>query len=158
YGGRNDYFLNVDGEKLGLWKGLSVNLHGETRYGESANFSTGAFSPVNEMLLVPGDQGVVSGITALKFTQRMSENCEAAVGKFNSLDEFPQPPTGATAITGFWNTSLIFPFIFDRTTPYSVLGARFIYKQDGEPVLSFSVFDTNNTPTTSGFETLFNNG
>ena len=57
YGGRNDYFLTLDGEKLGLWKGFSVKLHGETRYGESANFLTGALSPVNEYLLVPGSDG-----------------------------------------------------------------------------------------------------
>lgn len=31
YSGRNDYFINVDGEKAGLWKGLLITLHGETR-------------------------------------------------------------------------------------------------------------------------------
>ena len=42
YGGRNDYFVNADGEKLGLWKGSFLTLHGETRYGQSANSLTGA--------------------------------------------------------------------------------------------------------------------
>src|SRR5262249_45564835 len=40
YGGRNDYFGTLDGEKLGLWEGFFIKLHGETRYGQSANFST----------------------------------------------------------------------------------------------------------------------
>ena len=31
YGGRNDYFVNGTGEKLGLWKGSFLTLHGETR-------------------------------------------------------------------------------------------------------------------------------
>lgn len=53
YGGRNDYFLNVDGEKVGLSQGLFITLHGETRYGESANSLTGALLPTNFMLAVP---------------------------------------------------------------------------------------------------------
>ena len=28
--GRMDYLLNIDGEKAGLWKGLFIDLHGET--------------------------------------------------------------------------------------------------------------------------------
>ena len=53
YGGRNDYFLNVEGEKLGLSQGLFVTLHGETRYGESVNSLTGALMPANLLLAVP---------------------------------------------------------------------------------------------------------
>lgn len=33
-GGRNDYLLKLDGEKAGLWQGLYITLHGETRSGE----------------------------------------------------------------------------------------------------------------------------
>lgn len=158
YGGRNDYFLNLDGEKLGLWKGFYVNLHGETRYGQMANFSTGALSPVNEYLLVPGYPGVVSGITALKFTQFLSENSLVVVGKINLLDEIVQPLTNAPGLTGFMNTSLIFNSILARTLPYSTFGASYIYMQDEHPVFVASVFDTNDTPTTSGFESFFDNG
>jgi hypothetical protein len=47
FGGRNDYLLNVDGQKAGLWQGLGINLHGETVYGDSVNLATGAIVPVN---------------------------------------------------------------------------------------------------------------
>ena len=47
FGGRNDYLLNVDGQKAGLWEGFSINLHGETVYGDSVNLLTGAVVPVN---------------------------------------------------------------------------------------------------------------
>src|SRR5216110_1192977 len=47
FGGRNDYWLNVDGQKAGLWPGLFITLHGETVYGESPNHNTGAVVPVN---------------------------------------------------------------------------------------------------------------
>ena len=47
FGGRNDYLVNVDGQKAGLWQGLGINLHGETVYGDSVNLVTGAIVPVN---------------------------------------------------------------------------------------------------------------
>src|SRR5437588_534266 len=30
YGGKLDYFLNLDGAKLGLWEGFSITTHAET--------------------------------------------------------------------------------------------------------------------------------
>jgi porin len=158
YGGRNDYFLTLDGEKLGLWKGLTVKFHGETRYGESANFSTGALSPVNEYLLVPGNEGVVHGLTAAKFIQALSENTLLTGGKINLLDEIRQPLTGATGLEGFLNSSLIFNTILSRTLPYSAFGTGVVYQPSGGPVLALSVFDTRDASTTSVFDEFFTNG
>lgn len=158
YGGRNDYFLTLDGEKLGLWKGFSVTLHGETRYGETANFITGALSPVNEYLLVPGYPGTVSGLTAVEFTQALSDNWLVTAGKINLLDHVHQPLTGATGLDGFMNLSLIFNPILARTLPYSAFGVGSIYLLEGEPVFTLSVFDTRSSATTSVFDDFFNNG
>jgi porin len=158
YGGRNDYFLTLDGEKLGLWKGFSVKFHGETRYGESANFITGALSPVNEYLLVPASAGAVSGLTGAEFTQALSENLLLGAGKINLLDHVRQPLTGAHGLEGFLNLSLIFNPILARTLPYSAFGAGAFYLQDGEPVLALSVFDTRDASTTSVFNDFFTNG
>ena len=44
YGGKIDYFLNIDGKKAGLWKGFFVTMHAETRYGEDVNGIDGMFS------------------------------------------------------------------------------------------------------------------
>lgn len=158
YGGRNDYFLNVDGEKLGLWNGFSIHMHGETRYGESANFITGALSPVNQFLLVPGDDGVVSGITSLKFTQVLSDKAIVYAGKINLLFESPQPLTGAFGDQGFLNTSLTFNPILARTLPYSTFGAGGIILNEGHPILSAAVFDARDHSTTSIFDDMFANG
>lgn len=158
FGGRNDYFLHLNGEKLGLWMGILIDLHGETRYGESANFSTGALSPVNEFLLVPGADGTVSGLTAFKLTQFISENTLLFAGKINLMDEMVQPLTNATGLEGFQNTSLIFNPILVRTLPYSTFGAGIVHMKDGHPVLSISVFDTNDHSKTSVFDAFFNNG
>jgi porin len=158
YGGRNDYFMTLDGEKLGLWKGFSIKIHGETRYGDSPNFITGALSPVNEYLLVPGEQGVVSGLTGVKFSQYLSDNALVYTGKINLLDEIRQPLTNATGLEGFMNTSLIFNTILARTLPYSAFGAGFYYLKDKEPVFLLSVFDTRDASTTSVFDNFFTNG
>jgi porin len=56
------------------------------------------------------------------------------------------------------NTSLVFNTILARTLPYSSFGARFVYLKDKNPVFVLSVYDTNSTPTTSGFQSFFDDG
>lgn len=158
YGGRNDYFLNVDGEKAGLSKGSFITLHGETRYGESANSLTGALMPVNLMLAVPQPNGSITALTGVKLTQFLSEQSMVYAGKINTLDDFKQPITGAGTLNGFQNTALMFNPIYARTVPYSTFGAGFAYLENMEPLFAAAVFDTNNTPTVSGFDTFFDNG
>ena len=48
YGGKGDLIATFDGGKLGLWKGLYVNVHQEWLYGEDANNQgDGSLFPVN---------------------------------------------------------------------------------------------------------------
>lgn len=158
YAGRNDYFVNVDGEKAGLWKGLFITLHGETRYGDAVNGDTGAIIPVNTAELFPTPKGDVTALTGVKFMQALSESFVVFGGKLNMLDEFKMPFTGARALDGFWNLGMAFPVIVARTIPYSTFGAGAAILQNGAPVFTLMVLDTNNTPTTSGFNTFFDNG
>lgn len=158
YSGRNDYFVKVNGEKAGLWKGFFIDLHGETRYGNTVNFDTGAIMPVNTPELFPAPNGTETALTGVKFTQALSENVITFAGKLNMLDAFIMPFTGARALDGFMNLQMAFPVIVARTVPYSTLGAGGAILQQGMPVLTVMVLDTNNTPTTSGFESFFNNG
>lgn len=158
YSGRNDYFINVNGEKAGLWKGLFIDLHGETRYGDTVNFTTGAIMPVNTAELFPSPTGTVTALTGVKVTQALSENLITFAGKINMLDGFKMPFTGARALDGFWNLQMSFPVIVARTVPYSTLAAGGAVLKEGAPVFTLMVLDTNNTPTTSGFQSFFNNG
>lgn len=158
YVGRNDYIMNVDGEKAGLWRGFFVTLHGETRYGDGINRFTGAIMPVNTASLFPAPTGDQSALTAVKFTQALSEEFVTFAGKINMLDELSQPFAGGRGVDAFMNTALVFPVAAVRSVPYSTLGGGFAVLQDLHPVFSMMVLDTNNTPTTSGFESFFNNG
>lgn len=158
YGGRHDYFLNLDGEKLGLWNGVSVTLHGETRYGESVNSIAGTLLAPNLLMALPLPSGSVTALTGVTFTRNLTENLQIFGGKLNTLDDYEQPLTGAANWNGFQNTAMLYNPVFARTVPYSTFGAGFAYLQNEETVFSAIVYDTNDTPTVSGFDTFLNNG
>ena len=158
YAGRNDYFLNVDGEKAGLWKGLFVNLHGETRYGESLNTTTGALMPPNIGVLFPTPSGTTTALTGVKVTQALSETFVVFGGKLNLLDSLTQNYAGGRGVDAFMNTAFALPIVVARTAPYSTLGGGFAVLNNMQPVFTFMVVDTHNTPTTTGFESFFTNG
>jgi porin len=113
---------------------------------------------VNTSLLFPNSKGDETALTGVKFTQALSENCLVFAGKINTLDGFKMPFTGDYALDGFWNLGMSFPVVVARTIPYSTFGAGAAVLQEGAPVASVMVLDTNNTPTESGFDTFFDNG
>jgi porin len=159
YGGRNDYLFNLDGEKSGLWKGMHVNLHGESRYGNDINDDSGTIlAPPNIAMLFPLPTGTHTALTAVKATQYLSDDVVAFGGKINMLDELVQSFGAGRGVDAFMNTGLAFPVVLDRTVPYSTLGAGFAIMHDKRAVFTLMVFDTHNTPTTSGFESFFTNG
>jgi porin len=158
YGGRNDMLMNVDGEKAGLWKGLFITMHGESRYGESVIEDTGSMLPANLALALPQPKGTVTALTGVKFSQFLSEDMLVFAGKINTFDDFHQPLTGAGGTNGFMNTALMINPVVVRTVPYSTFGVGFAMLQNHEPVLSMAVFDTNDHPTTAGFDTFLDDG
>lgn len=158
YAGRGDYYLNMDGEKAGFWKGFFVTLHGETRYGQTINNDTGAIMPANTAMLFPLPNGTVTALTGVKATQFLSESFVTFAGKLNMFDELIQPFGGGRGVDAFMNIGLTFPIPLARTVPYSTLGAGFAVLDGAEPIFGFYALDTNNTPTTTGFNTLFDNG
>jgi porin len=159
FGGRNDYLINVDGQKAGLWQGLSINLHGESVYGDSVNLATGAIVPVNIGRAHPVFFGNTTALTAVKFTQALSENFVLFFGKINTIDNVQQPfMPGRGLDAGFMNAAFVWNPILGRTMNYATLGAGGAILAGGYPVFTLTVYDTNNDATTSGFNVLFNNG
>jgi porin len=159
FGGRNDYWLNVDGQKAGLWQGLSITLHGETVYGQSVNDLTGAIVPVNIGRAHPVFFGTETALTAVKFTQALSENFLVYGGKINTIDNVQQPfMPGRGLDAGFMNAAFVWNPILGRTMNYSMLGVGAAVLAGGYPVASLTVYDTHDATTTSGFNNLFDNG
>lgn len=152
YGGKFDYLLNVDGQKAGLWQGLLINLHGESRLGDSVNGFDGLLTPSNIAMNFPKAEGNLSALTGVKITQVLSPNFAVYGGKINTLDEYPlrfSPQLGLDrpGIGGFMNTSLVFNPILARTIPYAALGFGAAYMQNGEPVATLTVFDPQERAT-----------
>ena len=159
FGGRNDYLINVDGQKAGLWQGLFINLHGETVYGDSVNLFTGAVVPVNIGRAHPVFTGSATALTNVRFTQALSENFVVYAGKINTIDNVQQPfMRGRGLDAGFMNAAFVWNPILGRTMNYATLGAGAAILQNGYPVASLTIYDTNDATTTSGFDVLFNNG
>jgi porin len=159
FGGRNDYLINVDGQKAGLWQGLYINLHGETVYGDSVNLFTGAIVPVNIGRAHPVFFGNETALTAVKFTQVLSENLTLYGGRINTIDNVQQPfMPGRGLDAGFMNAAFVWNPILGRTMNYVQNGAGAAVLAGGYPVFSLTVYDTNNATTSSGFDVLFDNG
>jgi porin len=159
FGGRNDYVLNVDGQKAGLWPGFLIKLHGEDVYGDSPNLFTGAVVPVSIGRAHPAFFGTVGALTDVRFTQALSEHFVIYAGKINTIDNVQQPfMPGRGLDAGFMNATLVWNVILARTLNYATLGAGAAVLQKGYPVLSLTVYDTNDDSTRTGFDTFFNNG
>jgi len=160
YRGRNDILLNINGEKAGLWQGSFIDLHAESVFGTNINQSAGTLVPIILAESVPIPDGSVTALTGVMFTQALSENFLIFGGKQNTLDGFGQPFTGgATGQDGFMNTHLLFSPVLTRTFPYSTFAAGcVVLNSDEEWLFNFTAYDTNDTPTVSGFDTFFDNG
>ena len=53
-GGKLDYRLSIDGQKLGLWPGFFVTMHAELQYGDNVLSDAGGLSLPNTAMLYPG--------------------------------------------------------------------------------------------------------
>jgi porin len=159
FGGRNDYWLNIVGQKAGLWPGFFITLHGETVYGESVNHQTGAVVPVSIGRAHPVFSGTENALTSVKFTQALSENFLVYGGKINTIDNVQQPfMSGRGLDAGFMNAAFVWNPILGRTMNYATLGAGAAVLSEGYPVASLTVYDTKDDSTTSGFNNAFDNG
>lgn len=159
YGGKLDYFFNIDGQKMGLWQGFSTVIHAETRYGQDVNLDAVGLAPANANMLYPNTLEHDTAITGFLLNQQLNEQWSASAGKYNLFDLLEQlyPQTGR-GIDGFMNISAFAPLTFARTLNLSVMGAGFTKVGPQGVEATIAVLDTQNSTTTSGFDELFDNG
>src|SRR6058998_3341825 len=138
YGGKVDYYVNLDGGKAGLWPGFSITTHIETRYGNDVNEIDGMFSLANFNMAFPKGEHAVTGVTALKLTQRLFDHLLLIAGKINTLDDFRLNYTGSNGLDRFMNSAVVANVINGRTIPYSTYGAGFaMFADKGRPRQTF---------------------
>ena len=158
YGAKSEQFLTLMGDKLGLWQGLIISMHTETRMGQDSNRDAVGLAPVNANMLWPTvDQ--TTAITNLTVTQMLSEEWLVTAGKMNTLDLFNSLyPQGGRGIDGFMNVSTLFPLSSARPLNLSVNGFGISKLHAGQVQGSLAVVDTNNSSTTVGLGNMFDRG
>jgi porin len=156
YGGRGDAIVNVDGEKLGLWKGLFLNSHVELRWGETLLATGGTLMPTNTALLFPEPTGTSSSLSSLVVTQFLSESFGVSVGRFNFIDLYAKPYSGGRGVEKFMNLAFTVPPLMAGTVPpVTPFGVMLLALRGREPVLTLMVYDPRNAYTESGFDSEF---
>jgi porin len=158
YGGKLDYYLNIDGDKAGLHEGFRISSHAETRYGEDINASTGMLTFANFNMAFPQAGENVTGVTKFIVSQSLTEECVVFAGKINTLDDFELNFTGRNGIDRFMNSGIVANIINARTVPYSTYGVGVSVVRDQAPGGSFVVRDPNNHATTWDLDELFADG
>jgi porin len=148
-GGRLNARVDLDGAKLGLWEGFSVNLVGELGYGENVNTAGGTLFLENTALFFPAN-GETAGDLSLTLTQQLGRGVSVAVGKFNMVDAASRTPiAGGGGIDTFWNVALAAP-VTGLIPPY-VTGAQLSVRT--RPVLvTLMVYDPDNAQQVSGLD------
>lgn len=142
YGDKADVRVNLDGHKLGLWRGFSVHFHQEWVFGEDVNsLDTGALIPVNTAMAFPRVGGRDSD-TSLYVNQKFGDRLSVSVGKFNLLDTVALSPIkGGGGLDTYWNMALALPFT-GLTPPY-ILGSISNLKTD-RATYTLMVYDPRN--------------
>lgn len=161
YGGKLDYIMNIDGEKLGLWRGLFINVHAETQFGNSSLADAGAFAFPNTGMMYPLPNYRGTAVTGALFTQALSENFALTAGKINVVDLWTMiyPHTGG-GVDGFLNTNMIASALpWFRWVNLSVNGGGALFLTDDRQIKGgVLVFDTQNSSTTTGISDMFDDG
>lgn len=159
YGVKFDYFGVIEAEPLFGWKGLYVNLHGESRFGQSINRDEGAFLPANFALEFPQNFGSASAITNLQLAQYLTPEWCLFAGKINTPDGVNiHPFYGGYGTDRFMNMGFVINPIYGRTLPYSTPGLGVSYLRELDPIFTAMVVDSIGSPDTSGLANLFQNG
>ena len=159
YGLKFDYFGTIEAEKLLGWEGLFINLHGESRFGQSINRDVGSLIPANFALEFPKPTGSASALTNVQIEQFLGPDFVVTFGKLNAADGVNiHPFLGGNGINRFMNEAFVLSPIYGRTIPYSTPGAGFSYLRNFDPIFTFLVLDSNGRPDTSGVSHMFSNG
>jgi porin len=158
YGGKLDYYLNIDGDKSGFCDGFLFSIHAETRYGEDINLSTGMLTFANFNMAFPKAGEDVTGVTRFLVSQSLSDEFVIFAGKINTLDAFELNFTGRNGLDRFMNSGMVANIINARTVPYSTYGTGFTVFRDQAPRFSFIVRDPNDHATTLDLDRLFAEG
>jgi porin len=161
YGGKLVSHTNFDFDRMELIPGGILLVTTESRYGESVNGIAGTLLPVDSVLYFPLtdelDEDLLIAITELRYTQLFSPELGVFFGKYvplgGDLNEF----AGGRGDTQFMSQPFLGPSVTALINPYSTLGAGAFYNPSPNASFTFSMYQSADSSTTSGFQN-FNEG
>jgi porin len=158
YGANLDAALTADLDRMGLAHGGTLVIRGESRYGETVNDDSGAFTPVNTRGYYPLtdeiNQAVPFTITELTYTLSPTDTLDVIVGKLLMAAGDPTEFAVNPGRTQFLNSNFVSSVATSQTTPYSTLGAEVDWSPAPWIALSTAVYQTADSSTTTGFDNL----
>ncbi len=157
YQGGLRYQLDLDTGYMGLWPGGILTIRGDTRYGRSDNFHTGALMPVNTDSLYPVPEQDTTCLSELYYTQFLTPQLGLTAGRMSL--RLKTPFTGDET-TQFMNTALFIPPIIGTTFPLVTTAAGAILLPTKWLTVMTLVLDADGKGNLSGFDpdTVFSSG
>ena len=141
--------MTLDGAKLHLWRGFSINLTGELNDGANVNGMGGSVLIQNTALAFPQDVGT-GGDLSLNVTQRFGERVSLSIGKFDMINAPSRTPIlGGGGLDTFWNIAFAAP-PSGVLPPYMTGGNLSISTKPG--TFTFMLYDPTNAQQKAGLK------
>jgi porin len=155
YFGTWELELKLDLAKMGLWPGGFVYMRTEQQYGRSINPRSGVLLPqdIDTVLPDPGIDEVT--IPHLYMVQFLAPQVAVLFGKLDTTTGDTNEFAHISGSDRFMGLAFAFNPVTALTTPYSTLGAGLLVLPTKDLTLNFTVFDTEGSPSISGFDTAF---
>jgi porin len=155
--------INLDFEKMGLWKGGFMMVEVEGRYTEeSANRNTGALLPVNFSVVFPeaGEKGEQITLPSVLFTQFLCESFGLFGGKIDTASMFDKNEFAhGKGDTKFMNMAFnLNPTLALVAPQYTWGGGGIILPTQNykDWIVTFGAFKTEGEASTSGIDDIDN--
>lgn len=154
--GNVDYTLNLDMEKMGLWRGGFFKFEGVSSFGNTLYNDVGAIIPTNLSEIYPGVLKANTGLMGATFTQFLSPKFGVFMGK-NNLFDFTKTEFYGDYRTQFMNTALNFSMAY-AMVPLSAYGGGILFLPTKDITLAAMALDASGTPTNNNISDAFNTG
>ncbi len=110
YGGKINALINLETDKMHLWKGGRLDFHLEYRHGAAQSNLGGTLFAVNTALFLPSDSPNELIATTMTYTQKIGNGHQIRLGKFNPIDIYATHSFyGGWGVDRFMNVVLVAP-------------------------------------------------
>ncbi len=157
YSGSTDYTLTLDTAKMGLWKGGTILLHAESKWGNGIQSKVGSLMPVNLDAFKPayGEECITTLSEWIYFQALMEGKIVLVAGKLDGSRAFDRNIFANDERTEFMNLAFRNNAVIPAFLPYTNLGAGVILNPVDWLSIATAVADSEGRATTTGFETTF---